>query len=577
MRAPRILVLYWHPKGIEMLLAVRQHLRVLEGRGAQIVYRNAIDPAPPRLGWIQPDLCLLHTTFLCVRWNYDFEEYRCRFRWVARLDCPKIALPQDEYDHAGVLDEWLLELGVTSVYSCFGPEQRTRLYPLLGHHASFHETLTGFIDEEAAATLSGRIVPHSQRRSDIVYRAKKLPYWFGSHGQLKHRIAGVVRQRAGDYGLRTDISTRPEDTIYGADWLDFLMSGRAVIGSESGSSVLDVRGEVQRRISRLLAEQPDLSFEEVDARMPSGWDSYAFFAISPRHLEAVITKTAQVLVEGRYSGVLEPERHYIPLRRDFSNLDEALERLRDVETAEAMAERAYRDVYLSGLNNRGTLADRLYAEARVSHRAKVALPVALARRPSLAVGSPIEGKPLRQLVAHFATLGGALARQRETRALFVAAIRGRVSVPLKEVAREVIVLRILARIRRGAEPPDDPWSLSIENNAGQIVIRTHPGGGGNRELRLDGPIERVVWNHAAVAQFVPVYPRHPRRGWISLGLYGRYEFNALAEVAQTDPAAARALLARVVEEERSGAGPETTGRYDPQPTTKAKGSEANDQ
>ena len=41
--------------------------------------------------------------------------------------------------------------------------------------------------------------------------------------------------------------------------------------------------------------------------MPSGWDSYAFFAISPRHLEAVITKTAQVLVEGRYSGVLEPE------------------------------------------------------------------------------------------------------------------------------------------------------------------------------------------------------------------------------------------------------------------------------
>ena len=38
--------------------------------------------------------------------------------------------------------------------------------------------------------------------------------------------------------------------------------------------------------------------------MPRGWDSYAFFAISPRHLEAVITKTAQVLVEGRYSGVL---------------------------------------------------------------------------------------------------------------------------------------------------------------------------------------------------------------------------------------------------------------------------------
>jgi hypothetical protein len=576
MRAPRILVLYWHPKGTEMLLAVRQHLRLLEGRGARILYRNAIDPAPARLGWIQPDLCVLHTTFLCVRWNYDFAEYRRRFRWVARLECPKIALPQDEYDHAGVLDEWLLELGVTSVYSCFGPEQRATLYPLLGNHASFHETLTGFIDEDAAAALSGRVVPHSQRHYDIVYRAKKLPYWFGSHGQLKHRIAAVVLERAGDFGLTTDISTRPEDTIYGAGWLDFLMSGRAVIGSESGSSVLDARGEVQRQISRLLAEQPGLSFDEVDARMPSGWDSYAFFAISPRHLEAVITKTAQVLVEGRYGGVLEPDRHYIPLRRDFSNLDEALERLRDVEAAEAMAERAYRDVYLSGLNNLGTLADRLCTEARAGDRAKVALPLALARRPSLPVGPQIEGKPLRQLLTHIATLGGALARQREARALFLAGVRGRVSVPLRDVVREIIVLRILSRIRNGAGDLDEPWSLSIENDAGEIVIRTHPGAGGDSELRVDGPIRRVAWNHSAVAQFVPVYPRHPRWGWISLGLYGRYEFDALGEVAQTDVATARALLARALEE-GSGAGLETTGRYDPRPTTKAEGSETNDQ
>ena len=113
--------------------------------------------------------------------------------------------------------------------------------------------------------------------------------------------------------------------------------------------------------------------------MPQGWDSYAFFAISPRHLEAVITKTAQVLVEGRYSGVLEPERHYIPVRRDFSNLDEALERLRDVEAVEAMTERAYRDVYLSGRNNLSVLADQLSRRgAAPAKRTGVALPFALA-------------------------------------------------------------------------------------------------------------------------------------------------------------------------------------------------------
>jgi hypothetical protein len=544
----RVLVLYWHPKGTEMRLAVRQHLQLLEGRGLRILYRNAIDPAPPWLAWTAPELCILHTTFLShARWNYDFENYRERFGWVAKLDCPKVALPQDEYDHAGVIDDWLLELGVTSLYSCFGPDHWATLYPGLVRRATFHETLTGFIDQDAAAELSGRILAHSERPRDIVYRARNVPFWFGSHGQLKHRIAEVVQQRAGAFGLRTDVSTRPEDTIYGDGWLDFLMSGRTVIGSESGSSVLDTHGEIQRRISCLLAEQPDLTFDEVDAQMPRGWDSYAFFAISPRHLEAVITKTAQVLVEGRYSGVLQPERHYIPLRRDFSNLDDALERLHDVEAIEAMTERAYEDVYLSGRNNLAVLADELCEEGEARRTGRVAVPFALARRPSLPVRPPIEGKPLRRLFPHLLTLADALARQREARELFLAARRGRVNVPLEDVVRELILLRVLARIRDAGGSGGERWSLDVESSKGTIVIRTRVGARDGPAARLDDGFEHVAWNHADVAQAVPIFPRHPRWGWIALGLYGRYEFTALGEVARTDPLAARALLARALE------------------------------
>lgn len=531
-----------------MRLAVRQHLHLLDGRGMRIVYRNAIDPTPPWLAWTAPDLCILHTTFLShARWSFSFEEYRRRLGWIARLRCPKVALPQDEYDHAAVIDEWLLELGVTSVYSCFGPGEWETLYPLLSGRAAFRETLTGFIDEAAAAELSGRIVPHSQRPCDIVYRARNLPYWLGSHGQLKHRIAEVVQERAAELGLRTDISTRPEDTILGGGWLDFLMSGRAVIGAESGSSVLDSRGEIQRRVSRLLADQPDLTFDELDAQMPSGWDSYAFFAISPRHLEAVITKTAQVLVEGRYSGVLEPERHYIPVRRDFSNLDDALERLRDVEAVEAMTERAYRDVYLSGRNNLSVLADRLSAEAQPRRGKQVALPLALAKRPSLPVGAPIEGKPLRRLLPHIVTFGEALARQPETRKLVLAAVRGRLSVPFERVVRDIVLLRVLRRIRNDGGSGDEPWSLSVENESGTIVIRTRVAAADGSDIRLDGRFERVAWNHADVAQAVPIFPQHPQWGWIALGLYGRYEFDAVAELARTDAGTARALLAHALE------------------------------
>ena len=183
---------------------------------------------------------------------------------------------------------------------------------------------------------------------DVVYRATKLPYWFGSHGQLKHRIAERVLDRAPAHALTADISTRWEDTVFGDAWGDFLMSGRVVIGTESGSSVLDRRGEVQARIRALLAERPGLSFEEVADEMPRAGTRGAFFADHPRHLEAVVARTAQVLVEGAYSGVLEPDRHYIPLRRDFSNLDDVLERLDDRRLVQETADRAYEEIVVEG-------------------------------------------------------------------------------------------------------------------------------------------------------------------------------------------------------------------------------------
>jgi hypothetical protein len=530
--------------------AVRQHLHVLDGRAARILYHNAVDPAPPWVVRTAPDLCILHTTFLCARWFEDFDRYRSRFRWIATLNCPKIALPQDEYDHAAVLEEWLLELGATTVYSCFGSQQRSTLYPRLEHGIRFREALTGYIDEAAAAKLSSRIVPHSKREWDIVYRAAKLPYWFGSHGQLKHRIAEVVQRRARTLGLETDISTRWEDTIFGERWLDFVMSGRAIIGCESGSSVLDPRGAIQRRIRDLLAEMPELTFEEVDSLMPSGWDAHSFFAISPRHLEAVITKTAQVLVEGSYSGVLEPEEHYIPLRRDFSNLDEALERLRDHAGIEAMTERAYRDVYLSGRNTLGAFAEQIEEERGHCVRG-VAVPFALATLlpvpsvpESLARRRSLPGRGAR-MVPLLATLIDGLTREAEARRLLLGSARGRTTLPLREAAREIILLRVLARIHRYEGRRSESWSLSVENHEGKVTVTTRPGPSSEQKMQIED-FESVVWKHSAVARTVPLFPRSPGWGSISVGQDGEYEFRSLGD-ARTDDAAARTLLERTLD------------------------------
>jgi hypothetical protein len=545
-----VLVLYWNAKGAEMRSSVRQHAHVLDGSGARVLYHNAVDPVPPWIVWTAPDLCILHTTFLCARWYDGFETYRRRFGWVAGLDCPKVALPQDEYDHAVVLEEWLLELGATSVYSCFGPDQRSTLYPMLGESISFHETLTGFIDVRGATDVASRMVPHAERPADVVYRATKLPYWFGSHGQLKHEIAEAVERVGGELGLRTDVSTRWEDTIFGDAWLDFLMSGRAVVGCESGSSVLDRRGEIQKRITELLADQPDLTFEDVNAQMPAGWDSYAFFAISPRHLEAVVTKTAQVLVEGSYSGVLERERHYIPVRRDLADLAEALERVRDLEAVEAMTERAYREVYLEGHNTLEDFAEELGQEPHRRGRT-VAVPFALARRiPVPRVPDAIARRSSLlprggRLVPLLLTLSDALVRDPGARRLLLRTATGRGSLSLREVVQDIVLLRVLARSRRS-------WSLTAENTAGTVTIRTYPLANESRPPSLDGSFEHVAWNHAAVGQAAPLFPQHRGWGWVTIGTHGRHEFRSLSAGIRTSEAAARTVLEHALGVGKSG-------------------------
>ena len=59
-------------------------------------------------------------------------------------------------------------------------------------------------------------------------------------------------------------------------------------------------------------------------------------------------RTALVLFEGRYSGVVEPDRHFVPLKKDFSNVDEVFAKLKDNAYLEALTERAYEDIIQSG-------------------------------------------------------------------------------------------------------------------------------------------------------------------------------------------------------------------------------------
>ena len=358
-----LLVLYQHTTPGRMRAALRQKLRALDASAAghQVVYWNAAYPVPQPIRELRVDALVLDNTLLVARWAPGFEARRATFAWVASSPALKLAFPQDEYNHAHVLDDWLDDLGVDVVFSIYGPEHRERLYPRMARRARFERALTAYVDEREASRQAGVVLPHARRPLDLAYRAEALPPRFGRLGQAKLRVAQELAPRARAAGLRVDVSLDARDAILGDRWFAFVASARAVLGSESGASAIDLRGELVARERELQAERPGLTFEEFDAAMPAGWDGTPLGAIGPRHLEAAVAKSAQVLVAGDYDGMLEPDVHYLPVRADFADADAVVERLGDRALLEQLAERAHRDLVLSGRYGYAALAARIEA------------------------------------------------------------------------------------------------------------------------------------------------------------------------------------------------------------------------
>ena len=69
--------------------------------------------------------------------------------------------------------------------------------------------------------------------------------------------------------------------------------------------------------------------------------------ISPKIFEAIRLKTVLVLFEGKYSGIIKPNIHFIPLKKDFSNANEVLNKLKNKDWIEKLVNKAYKDIILS--------------------------------------------------------------------------------------------------------------------------------------------------------------------------------------------------------------------------------------
>jgi hypothetical protein len=310
----------------------------------------------------------------------DYERAVASFRGL------KIAAVQDDYDRTVTLHRSIRRLGfqvvVTSIQSEFWP----LAYPksqIPG--VKLVQGLTGYVPTNIPV-LGDKTIPLGDRKNLIAYRGRDIGARYGRLGFEKFEIGRRMIEICQAANVPHNIAMDDASRIYGDDWFRFLGSSRTMLGSESGSNAFDFDEVIEKRCKKFAethgraAQYRDLAdfIEPFEGPFDVG-------QISPRVFECAIMRTPMILFRGRYSDAIEAGVHYIPLEKDFSNADEILSKLHDLDFLQGFADRAYDHLVASGNYGYRTLADlisgaieeqypALLTDSFLKHRAECSVP-----------------------------------------------------------------------------------------------------------------------------------------------------------------------------------------------------------
>ena len=181
--------------------------------------------------------------------------------------------------------------------------------------------------------------PIAERPIDLGFRSMNSPIYLG-HTE-RYDMAEYFDAHAARLGLVTDISLDGSRRFAESEWAGFLNRCKGQLGTEAGGDYFDLDDRTRYGVIDFLAERPDARLGDIRQRFFAEPRPVTLRLLSGRNVEAAGTRTVQVLFEGHYDGYLRPDVHYIPLKKDFSNADEAVGKFRDAAFRETIVENAY--------------------------------------------------------------------------------------------------------------------------------------------------------------------------------------------------------------------------------------------
>jgi len=193
---------------------------------------------------------------------------------------------------------------------------------------------------EMPHALNAKLYHHDKeerRNIDLGFRGMPYPLFIGDvERQSLLEYFDVYRE---SLNLNIDIRYKKLGRV---EWAHFLQTCRGVIGAEAGTHFLDRKSRMISSAKKYIRKHPKATLVEIQNLFKNNPEQYVSGkAISSRHFEPIGTKTCQVLLEGEYNGILRPGLHYISIKKDFSNVTEAIDLFKDVNYRKRIVEQAY--------------------------------------------------------------------------------------------------------------------------------------------------------------------------------------------------------------------------------------------
>jgi hypothetical protein len=344
-----VLLLYHRPArpGYRDASTVMEHIRAFPAHSRfSITPLNTEFGFPRGLTAARPDAVVLHYS-LFGSGSYKLGSHF--LGWLDSIPAYKVAFFQDEFYFCRKRFAFLDDHAIDCVYTHVDPEHFGEVYGRYTRVPRLVHNLPGYVSGELIASAARLVRADAERPVDVGYRGRPLPPYMGRGSQEKVEIGRRFRELAAGSGLTLDIDLSESGRLYEEAWAEFMTRCKCMLGVESGVSLFDLEDEVREEYELIARERPDVTLEQLERGALGRWDGrIPYRTVSPRHFEAAAFRTCQVLFEGRYSGVLEAMRHYIPLKKDFSNLDSVIDLIRDPEVRRDLTETARRELIDSG-------------------------------------------------------------------------------------------------------------------------------------------------------------------------------------------------------------------------------------